>query len=165
MLTASFSLSRTPPLSSLSPARSISLAFPFVFCAGCVCVPVHVHAEGTRTFSSEVKSREVSGLAHAQLSKKPHISSSLQASIRLYFYSPGTAVALTCAPFCTEGPVVFKFGCGHGERQVHKSGISLQALNRSSSSLAYFLLKHITGFAARELEAISGVNLVLKALY
>lgn len=59
---------------------------------------------------------------------------------------------------------MFKFGCGHGERQVHKSGISLQALNWSSSSPAHFLLERITGFAAEELETISGVNLILKAL-
>lgn len=68
-------------------------------------------------------------------------------------------------PFLRRGAVAFKFGCGHGERQVHEYGISLQALNQSSSSLVDFLLKHITSFAAGERETISGVNLVLKALY
>lgn len=48
---------------------------------------------------------------------------------------------------------------------MHKSGISLQALKWSSSSPAYFLLKHITGFAAREPGTISGVNLGLKVWY
>lgn len=48
---------------------------------------------------------------------------------------------------------------------MHKSGISLQAFKWSSSSPAYFLLKHIAGSAARELETISGVNLGLKVLY
>lgn len=68
-------------------------------------------------------------------------------------------------PFLRRGAVAFKFGCGHGERQVHEDGISLRALNQSGSSLVDFLLKHITGFAAGERETISGVNLVLKALY
>lgn len=48
---------------------------------------------------------------------------------------------------------------------MHEYGISLQALNQSSSSLVDFLLKHITSFAAGERETISGVNLVLKAFY
>lgn len=68
-------------------------------------------------------------------------------------------------PFLHRGAVAFKFGCGHGERQVHKCGISPQALNQPSSSLVDLLLKHTTSFAARERETISGGNLVLKALY
>lgn len=133
--------------------------------AVCVCVPTHVHAKSARTFSSEVKSPGgVRTCSHSAFKEASH-SSSWQASICLYFYSPGTAVAPNLCPFLHGGGVAYKFGCGHGERQVHKSGISLQALKWSSSSPAYFLLKHRTGFAARELETISGAHLALKVWY
>lgn len=80
------------------------------------------------------------------------------------FLQPGNSRGPNLCPFLHGGAVAFKFGCGHGERQVHKSGISLQALKWSSSTPEYFLLKHRTAFAARELGTISGVNFGLEGV-
>lgn len=130
-------------------------------CRVCVCARAHGKH---KNFSQ--RGEELGGVrtcSHSAFRAALH-SSSTQAGVCLLFIAQEQPQPYLC-PFPCIGAAVIIFGCGHGERQVHESGGSLQALNQSRSSPAHFLLKRITGSAARELESFLGVNLVLKALY